>query len=443
MGIDLMLRGRSRPGWVSRGRIDLSSLADWLRRECADEIEALDQDTKPSLDGEDGEPRLLVWLHPAAESVEIVALPDGELEVSARTTPAGPGYHFYVTRLLKKLGQEHRIDWLPPSDDENADASYDDTGFFFGASAGEVYLHMDRWLATIAQLILERADDGDRSFSLGMPLQMGFTQLDFANTPVGPRSRDWIRQVATEVLEGDSRLASAFFPWPREGNDADYWYRRALVLIWTQAVWRPAAGDRERHLFSRIDQALERAFTLDPSLEWPWREWQELRTFAGIHNHLDAHIAAEAQQIPGTRPLLGYRRHDIVHRLLAGWSIRLPGEFLVRSDDDAWRAEDGHRAVHVSLFRCTDDDGEPANQSFAFEGSDLPWTYREESPELSSRAYLREPEAEGDPFHLHGLTSVLGQFATLTITFPSATDTDWALGIWRSLRYLAPRELPR
>ncbi len=431
MGIDLMLRGRSRPGWISRGRVELPVLEKWLRQECAAEIEALDLDAN-----RDGEPRLLAWLHPAAESVEIVALPDGEVEISARTTPAGPGYHFYITRLLKKLGEEHRIDWLPPSEEEDAEASYDDTGFFFGAGAGEVYLQMDRWLATIAQLILERADDGDRSFSLGMPLQTGFTQLDFANTPMGPRSREWITQVAADILEGDSRSASAFFPWPREGQDADYWFRRAMVLIWTQAAWRPATDVRERLIITRIDQAMERALALDPTLDYPWREWLELRRFAGIRNHLDAHLLGEAQQVPPDRPRLGYRRHEVIHRLLAGWSIRLPGEFLVRADDESWRAHDGERTVNLSLFRSADDAGSAGNQAFAFQGSEIPWTYVEETPAMSSRAYLREPTSHDDHFHLHGLAAVTGQFATLTISYTNAAHSDWALATWRSLRYL-------
>lgn len=437
MGIDLMLRGKARPGWLGRGRVDLGVLASWLRRECAAELEALDQDTN-----RDGEPRILAWLHPAAESVEMVSLPDGEIEISARTTPAGPGYHFYVTRLLKKLGEAHRIDWLPPVEEEDAVASYDDTGFFFGEGAGEVYLHMDRWLATIAQLILERADEGDSSFSLGMPLQTGFTQLDFANTPLGPRSREWITQIAADVLEGDSRSASAFFPWPRDGQDADYWLRRALVLIWTQAVWRPVTEERESQLLRRINHALERAFALDPDVPCPWREWQELRALAGIHDHLDSPIAARAQQVPDAQPRLGYRRHDIVHRLMAGWSMRLAGSFFVLAEDDAWRASDGDRVVNVSLFQCTDEFGAPANQTFAFEGSELPWTYIEETPDLSARAYLREPTAANPRYHLHGLAAVHGQFATLTITFTDAGQTDWSLATWRSLRYVTPKDPP-
>ncbi len=437
MGIDLMLRGKVRPGWMGRGRVDLGVVASWLRRECAAELEALDHDTN-----RDGEPRILAWLHPAAESIEVVSLPDGEIEISVRTTPAGPGYHFYVTRLLKKLGEEHRIDWLPPAEEEDTEASYDDTGFFFGEGAGEVYLHMDRWLATIAQLILERADEGDNSFSLGMPLQTGFTQLDFANTPLGPRSRDWITQVAADVLEGDSRSASAFFPWPRDGQDADYWLRRALVLIWTQAVWRPVTEGRETRLLRRIDEALQRALLMDPTLPCPWREWQELRGFAGIRNHLDSRIAAEAREVPSDQPWLGYRRHDIVHRLMAGWSMRLAGGFVVQAEDDAWRASDGHRVVNVSLFQCTDERGAPANQTFAFEGSEMPWTYIEETPDFSSRAYLREPTAADPHYHLHGLAAVSGQFATLTISYTDAGHADWCLATWRSLRYLTPKDLP-
>jgi hypothetical protein len=441
MGIDLMLRGRSRPGWISHGRVDLAALAEWLRKECADELESLDQDTKVTGDGQDGEPRLLVWLHPAAESVEMVALPEGEIEISARTTPAGPGYHFYITRLLKKLGEEHRIDWLPPSEEEDTEASYDDTGFFFGAGAGEVYLHMDRWLATIAQLILERAEDGDNSFSLGMPLQTGFRQLDFANTPLGPRSREWITQVAADVLDGDSRSASSFFPWPREGQDADYWFRRALALMWTQAVWRPASGERDLKLLRRIDHALERAFLLDESQDWPWREWEEVRRCAGIRNHLDSRILAEAGKVAHFSPLVGYRRHDVVHRLWGGWSIRLPGEFVAWTDEEAWRASDGTRAVHLSLFQCTDESGGPGNSAFAFEGSEIAWTYVEETPGMSSKAYLKEPANGEGHYHLHGLASVVGQFATLTIKFDDPEDQAWALAAWRSLRSLPSKGL--
>lgn len=442
MGIDLMLRGRTRPGWLSRGRVDLAVLANWLQDECAGELESLDHSTRSNGDGRDGEPRLLVWLHPAAESVEIVALPDGEVEISARTTPAGPGYHFYLTRLLKKLGEAQRIDWLPPVEEEDTDASYDDTGFFFGADAGEVYLHMDRWLATIAQLILERADDGDGSFALGMPLQTGFTQLDFANTPLGPRSRDWITQVAADVLDGDSRSASGFFPWPREGQDADYWCRRALVLIWTQAVWRSPADDREKQLVRRIDQALEHAHTMDPSMDCPWREWQELRHLAGIRNRLDAHIEAEARRVPADQPRLGYRRHPVVHRLMAGWSIQLPGGFVAQADDESWRAQDGERTVNVSLFQCAGDEGGAGNRTFAFEGREIPWTYIEESAAMSSRAYLREPIGAEANFHLHGLASVIGQFATLTITFTDPLHSDWAFATWRTLRYLGAKSAP-
>ena len=437
MGIDLMLRGRTRPGWLSRGRVDLSAVANWLRQECADEIESLDHD-----ENRDGEPRLLAWLHPAAESVEIVALPDGEVEVSARTTPTGPGYHFYLTRLLKKLGEEQCIDWLPPAEEEDTDASYDDTGFFFGAGAGEVYLHMDRWLATIAHLILERADEGDGSFALGMPLQTGFAQLDFANTPLGPRSRDWMAQVAGDGQDGNSRTASEFFPWPREGQDADYWFRRALVMMWTQAVWRPVSEGREKLLVRRIDHALESAYAMDPALaECPWREWQELRHIAGIRTPLDEHIEAQARRVPADLPRLGYRRHHVVHRLMAGWSIRLPGEFVVQSGDAVWRAETGERTVRVSLFECADEAGKPANATFAFEGREIPWTYIEESPAMSSRSYLREPSGAEVNFHLHALASVSGQFATLTITFADPAHCDWAFATWRGLRYLAAKDL--
>ncbi|MBY0504120.1 MAG: hypothetical protein K2X03_09425 [Bryobacteraceae bacterium] len=421
MGIDLVLRGRTRPGWLRRGVADLATMADWFRVECAAELESLDLDDN----------RILAWLHPAAESVELVAYPDGDIQISARTTPTGPGYHFYIARLLKRLGEEHRIEWAPPAAAEDSDASYDDTGFFFGAPAGEVYLHMDRWLATIAQLILDRADEGDGSFALGMPLQCGFAQLDFVNTPLGPRSRDWIAQVAAEGLDSGSRPASDFFPWPREGQDADYWRRRGLVLLWTQAVWRPLDEERERDLPRRIDAAFARAWRLDADTGLPWREWRELRALAGITGELDALIAEREASFSPDGPRIGYRRHDVVHRLMDGWSVRLPGSFLVHVEGDIWHARDGRRTIEVSLFHA----GKP-NEDFDFPDGPVPWTYFDESPSQSARAYLTET---GPVHRLHGLIAAQGHFATVTLAFPAA-DTAWALGVWRHVRFLPRRD---
>jgi len=430
MGIDLTLRGRPRAGWIRRGRVDLSTVAAWLRSECAAELESLDEDETP-----DGQPRLLAWLHPAAESVEILGLPDGEITVSARTTPTGPGYHFYVTRLFQKLGEEQRIDWMPA----DSTASYDDTGFFFGAGAGDVYLHMDRWLTTIAQLILERAEEGDRAFSLGMPLQTGFAQLDFANTPLGPRSREWVARVAAEGLEADTRVAADFFPWPREGQDRDYWFRRAMVQLWAQAVWRPVKDDGERRLLQRIDAGLAKAWALDPAdspaspgEEWPWREWRELREWGEIRSDLDGEIERRASAVAEDRPLSGFRRHEVVHRLMGGWSIRLPGSMAVRTEGRTWQALDTDRAVMLALF-------ERAGPGSAA-GGEVHWAYVEESLGHSARALLEEPAGEIELYQLHGLVEAGSQGATVTVVFGRAEELEWALGVWRSVRCLPARK---
>ena len=95
----------------------------------------------------------------------------------------------------------------------------------------------------------------------------------------------------------------------------------------------------------------------------------------------------------------------------------------------------------MSLFECADDAGEPGNETFAFEGHEMPWTYIEESSAMSSRSHLRGPTATSPLFHLHGLASVRGQFATLTITFLDPAHADWALATWRALQYLAPKGL--
>ena len=51
---------------------------------------------------------------------------------------------------------------------------------------------------------------------------------------------------------------------------------RALCLMWTEVRWRAPGSDAERAVIDEALRALRKAFPLDPSLPYPWREWHEL-----------------------------------------------------------------------------------------------------------------------------------------------------------------------
>jgi len=47
-------------------------------------------------------PTLFCQLHPAAEEIELALIDPDHVVVSANTTTVGPGYHIFLTSLLKK-----------------------------------------------------------------------------------------------------------------------------------------------------------------------------------------------------------------------------------------------------------------------------------------------------------------------------------------------------
>src|SRR5688572_27842637 len=74
----------------------------------------------------DGRPALYVFIHPAAEEVDIIVPEPGRVTVSAKTSTVGPGYHTALCQLLRRFGEEKKIRWNP--DGEEDDASQDETG---------------------------------------------------------------------------------------------------------------------------------------------------------------------------------------------------------------------------------------------------------------------------------------------------------------------------
>ena len=51
--------------------------------------------------------------------------------------------------------------------------------------------------------------------------------------------------------------------------------------MWTDVRWRPAIEEGEPEVVDEVLRLLRRAFPLEPSLPYPWREWKELLDIAG------------------------------------------------------------------------------------------------------------------------------------------------------------------
>jgi hypothetical protein len=84
MGLGLQLSGVFPSGPVGDG-ITLEALESWIRDTCGTVLREV------RIGEQDGYPALLVDLHPAAETLDLVLQEDNKVVASAQTSSVGPG----------------------------------------------------------------------------------------------------------------------------------------------------------------------------------------------------------------------------------------------------------------------------------------------------------------------------------------------------------------
>src|SRR5262245_47611194 len=306
-------------------------------------------DARVVRDGEE-KPVLLVVLHSATPIVEIRLGASGRLRVSATTTPAGPGYHIHLCDLFRQMAHEFDFPWV-------ADDCSDPTGYFHNDDRAEREQHFLRWLAS---------ECAKAPTSVGLPAGHGFTYPAQVLTPLGPRSRSWLADVAANPSKGRD-----FFAWWNPDLDAAFYRGRALVRLWCDFFWRSPLTEEEGEIADQIANDLASAFKIDPGAELPWAEWLELLTtiegdddgFCVTPN--DRVLSIELWKRSGALPetgnaRVGYRRCPVRVQLDGGWSIEVPGELArERNDDRTWDAWDRTRTVWFQALRFTKRNGTP------------------------------------------------------------------------------------
>ncbi len=418
------------------GRAEPEELFERARRffveSCADTLERIQLGPAG-----DGQPLLLVKLHPCAEDVEIAVAGAHQLSISAKTSSVGPGYHIYVCRLLQKLGAQLELTWEPRDDSA---AIGDPTGFFHGgpnARRDALDHEMLAWIADVATRVLKMPTDS--RVALSMPAEHVFDADGQVLTPLGPRDRAWLECVAADPQHGKD-----FFPWWEEGVGPEQQLGRALCLLWSEVRWRPPLDDDEKARLQTIARLLEEAHRMDASLDYPWREWREILGHLGTPTTPLHDVIARrgARVLPGT-PLVGYRRRAVTVVLPGLWRLSVPGSF-----GESWDAEGTYcageppRTLWVTTFAYPDDEAPdgtklPAERLFSAtepdpgERIDLP-----AAGALVGRAFLKKVD-EGGKAHweLAGESAVPGRLATCTIAYDDERDRDWAIATWKSLAH--------
>jgi hypothetical protein len=393
-----------------------------LREECADTIVTLYR-----VPASDDVRRLRVRLHPAAREVEFTTGEPARVSVAAATGDVGPGYHTYLAQLVKRIGTEQSITWDPPSPELG---TADDTGYFESGRREDAERRLLVWLRGG----LQQANDSRRIG--GGPVTLQSTnghRFDIDGrlvTALGPRDDEWL-----DAALADPRVAIDVWPWWTDALDARHLLNRALSLMWTEIRWRPPATDEERAVMTETLRLLRRAFPLDPSLPYPWREWRELLAHSGTTDPMAEPIAEKAAAVPAS-DWIGYRRRPVTVTH-AGWSLTVPGSFAERRTIEEWWGGEGGRAITLA-GTPTEADGRPMLPEAFLKrvaghlGTDV--LRHQDGPIVGAARLTVNDEAGVETAILEGYSAVVGSGAAVKVEIHDPSDWEWALDMWRSLR---------
>ena len=260
-----------------------------------------------------------LYLHPAEEPVEFHYAGDGSLDVSAKTSSAGPGYHARVVEFLDFLGSRLGVDMEWRDGEEEA---ADETGYHEHRDFERLQLDMAELLQAIARQILGEEDAAN--FCLSLPLEMSPRTNHYAASPLGFWSREWFERISSCDGQEALALAAEYFPWWSEERDSRFWLNCGSVLCWVDLPWHRPSDEQEIKQYRRALQCFSRARTLDPGMTLPEREIAEIEEILKD---------GDWDRVP-QREGMGFRRHALRCDLTGNWTVELPGYFHQGSEED-------------------------------------------------------------------------------------------------------------
>ncbi|MCE5228000.1 hypothetical protein LLG95_00185 [bacterium] len=411
MGVDLVLRGKrgwSLKGLFARQELLIDRANNWLQQDRGKSIFRIQhyRDTTGKL-------HIQIYLHPL-DFVEFTAEGKNVIQIYAKTSPLGAGYHRYLCDLLKRMGTALDLTW---------EVLEDDTGYFCGGDSNRIEDLMLQWLGAAVQHMRQVRAEGTSVVTLNMNMDEDF---DFKGilTPMGPRDDAWLERAAA-----NPQLGTDIFPW------WDFDLHRAFKswaesLMWNEIRWRKPLNKDESVTMGLACAWLEKAFEKYPNLTYPWREWLQVMDLCGWKRQSNrAIIEQNASRCEG--PLIGYRRRDVTFLKIRPWSIRLPGSFGDGSESgENIILNDETRRVLITAFR-TAENFEPG---WLIEKHD-PATIAEKL-EFNTDTYKSEALIFNQPDDAQMQSvSYAGKHALICTYVHPPEDRQWAIDTWHSIKF--------
>jgi len=418
MGLGLEIDAPIPPRWQSGRSADGAELVEQLMdacRSCIDDplLRRLARFRRAN-DGHAFE----LWLHPATEPIEL-KVDVGRVTCSAKTNPAGPGYHVYVVELLERVAQVANLEWR--WNDADGEAG-DECEYHQTRSFDTVRRHMLGWLRALA-----RGLDGiEAGSAVHVSLPMGFSPVRPGPicTPLGPVDQEWPRRVTSAGESELEVIGSQFFPWWEPGLDARFWAQYGTAIAWVDVPWHAPSSEDETWASGAALAAFERSRALDPEIVLPDLEIAELRRY---------HRAEPGEARPPNPAGIGYRRGLMRWQLTGAWSLEAPGYWYDELDDGTVVLGFGDRTIRITTYVA---DGVSADRLVAIrvaserrESARVEWR----SNHLHARGSIEWTDDQNGYWVLVGQVATDGHLCSATISYENESDRSWAEETFRSI----------
>lgn len=263
-----------------------------------------------------------------------------------QTNMLGPGFHKAAIEFIDRLQQVTRTRFEVE----------DETDYYterdFEAMKKK---HFHKWLAKLFEIIQEQNNKGSTSLLFCWDINKYYPQSDngIVISPLGSfRLSEVVRRIREEGIES---FADDFFIWNNSERDARFHRGMALNAMWEDCYFMPSErSEEDARINGYIISELETTASLDPSLPFPKKEYEELCRLHGC-------VPVPTDGIPPyeTEFAIGYRR-GIVNHKVGKIRFSLPGSYLEDTDEGTLVYYDA-AADNWHTVRCTgySTDGEP------------------------------------------------------------------------------------
>lgn len=263
-----------------------------------------------------------------------------------QTNMLGPGFHKAAIEFIDRLQQATRTRFEVE----------DETDYYterdFEAMKKK---HFHKWLAKLFEIIQEQNNKGSTSLLFCWDINKYYPQSD-NGIVISPLGSFCLSEVVRRIREeGIESFADDFFIWNNSERDARFHRGMALNAMWEDCYFMPSErSEEDARINGYIISELETTASLDPSLPFPKKEYEELCRLHGC-------VPVPTDGIPPyeTEFAIGYRR-GIVNHKVGKIRFSLPGSYLEDTDEGTLVYYDA-AADNWHTVRCTgySTDGEP------------------------------------------------------------------------------------